>query len=149
VEDYAIIGGMTAVHQFVRIGCHAMVGGMSRVTHDVPPYTIGGGVPYLLGGINRIGLKRRQFSFETRMALFKAYRCLYRSNLSLQSALEQIESQLPQTEEIRHFLNFCRTTQRGLIGMGVQPESAEDKEEKQHQENEYAAQGLACTTAKQ
>ena len=74
VEDFAIIGGMTPVHQFSRIGCHAMVGGMSRVTQDVPPYTVGGGIPYQFGGINRIGLKRRKFPFETRQALARAFR---------------------------------------------------------------------------
>ncbi|NGX61040.1 MAG: Acyl-[acyl-carrier-protein]--UDP-N-acetylglucosamine O-acyltransferase [Chlamydiae bacterium] len=117
VEDYAIIGGMTPVHQFVRIGTHAMVGGMSRVTHDIPPYTVGGGIPYSLGGINRIGLRRRNFPFETRRALTQAYRLLYKSRLSLEEALEQIEKEVDPTSEILHFLSFCRETKRGLIGM--------------------------------
>jgi UDP-N-acetylglucosamine acyltransferase len=117
VEDYAIIGGMTPVHQFTRIGCHAMVGGMSRVTLDVPPYTIGGGIPYSLGGVNRIGLKRRQFDFKARQALARAYRLVYRSRLHLEEALERIENELPALPEVRHFVNFCRETKRGLIGM--------------------------------
>lgn len=121
VEDYAIIGGMTPVHQFARIGCHAMVGGFSRVTHDVPPYTVGGGVPYSLGGINRVGLKRRKFPFETRMALAKAYRLVYRSRLQIDEALERIEKELPLCEEVKHFVAFCKESKRGLIGMqGVQ-----------------------------
>jgi len=118
VEDYAIIGGMTPVHQFVRIGCHAMVGGMSRVTNDVPPYTLGGGIPYLLGGINRIGLKRRGFAFETRRALAKAFRLLYRSSLHLTEALDQIEAEIDSCPEIKHFVEFCRRSKRGLIGVG-------------------------------
>lgn len=117
VEDYAIIGGMTPVHQFTRIGCHSMVGGMSRVTQDVPPYTIGGGIPYALGGINRIGLKRRHFSFETRKALATAYRLVYRSQLPLEEAFARIEDELPPLPEILHFVDFCRNTRRGLIGM--------------------------------
>lgn len=117
VEDYAILGGMTPVHQFVRIGCHAMVGGMSRVTHDVPPYTIGGGIPYSLGGINRIGLQRRNVSFEVRKALFKAYRLIYRSRLLLQEALDAIEQEVEMYPEVRHFVDFCRQTKRGIIGM--------------------------------
>lgn len=117
VEDYAIIGGMTPVHQFARIGCHAMVGGFSRVTHDIPPYTVGGGVPYCLGGINRIGLKRRQFSFEVRRALAQAYRLVYRSFLHLDDALEAIEKQVPLFPEVQHFVDFCRQSKRGLIGM--------------------------------
>jgi UDP-N-acetylglucosamine acyltransferase len=117
VEDNAIIGGMTPVHQFARIGCHAMVGGMSRVTQDVPPYTVGGGVPYRLGGINRVGLKRRQFSFASRMALSQAFRLLYRSHLHLDEAIKRIENEIEQLPEITHLLNFCRTSKRGLIGM--------------------------------
>jgi UDP-N-acetylglucosamine acyltransferase len=117
VEDYAILGGMTPVHQFVRIGCHAMVGGLSRVTQDVPPYTIGGGIPYCLAGINRVGLKRRKFSFEVQKALFAAYRYVYRSGIHLLEALECIEKELPPFEEIKHFVSFCRKSKRGLIGM--------------------------------
>jgi UDP-N-acetylglucosamine acyltransferase len=125
VEDYAIIGGMTPVHQFTRIGCHAMVGGMSRVTQDVPPYTIGGGIPYALGGINRIGLKRRKFPFEARQALAKAYRLVYRSRLHLDEALEMIEKTIPSLPEVHHFVKFCRETKRGLIGMqGIRQASA-------------------------
>ena len=117
VEDNVVIGGMTPVHQFVRIGQHAMVGGMSRVTHDVPPFTIGGGIPYIMGGINRIGLRRRGFSFETRRSLFQAYRLLYRSKLTLHEALQHIENEVPKSKEIEQFLEFCRKTKRGLIGM--------------------------------
>lgn len=117
IEDYATLGGMTPVHQFVRIGCHTMVGGMSRVTHDVPPYTIGGGIPYSLGGVNRIGLKRRNFSFEVRKALFQAYRLIYRSRLLLHEALDAIDTEVEMFPEVRHFVDFCRETKRGLIGM--------------------------------
>lgn len=116
VEDYAIIGGMTPVHQFVRIGRNSMVGGMSRVTHDVPPFTIGGGIPYILGGVNRIGLRRQGFSFETRRALFQAYRLVYRSRLTLQEALNRIEKEIAYSAEVKHFVEFCRTSKRGLIG---------------------------------
>lgn len=117
VEDFAIIGGMTPVHQFVRIGRHAMVGGLSRVTNDVPPYTVGGGIPYCMGGINRIGLKRRNFSFETRQALATAYRLVYREQMRLDHALAQIEEEVPLLPEVVHFIKFCRETKRGLIGM--------------------------------
>ncbi|MCC5832118.1 MAG: acyl-ACP--UDP-N-acetylglucosamine O-acyltransferase [Chlamydiales bacterium] len=117
VEDFAIIGGMTPVHQFARIGCHAMVGGMSRVTNDVPPFTVGGGIPYCMGGINRIGLKRRNFPFETRRALATAYRLVYRSRLHLDEALKRIEEEIDLIPEVNHFIKFCRETKRGLIGM--------------------------------
>ena len=117
IEDFAIIGGMTPIHQFARIGCHAMVGGMSRVTHDVPPFTIGGGIPYCLGGINRIGLKRHLFPFETRRALSKAYRLVYRSRLLLGEALKRIEEEVDLLPEVLQFVKFCRESRRGLIGM--------------------------------
>jgi len=117
VEDYAIIGGMTPIHQFSRVGRHAMVGGMSRVTNDVPPFTIGGGVPYSLGGINRVGLKRRAFPFEVRNALAKAYRLVYRSELHLEEACLEIERSVASYPEVQHFVQFCRSSKRGLIGM--------------------------------
>lgn len=117
VGDCAIIGGHTPVHQFSRIGAHAMVGGMSRVICDVPPYTIGGGVPYKLGGINLVGLKRRDFSFDTRKGLSQAFKLVYRSGLRLDEALKRIENDLPQTIELQHWIDFCRKSTRGLIGL--------------------------------
>ncbi len=117
VGDNAIIGGMTPVHQHVRIGCYAMVGGMARCTHDVPPYTIGGDMPYRMGGINMIGLKRNQFPLETRNLLAKAFRITYREGLPLEAALERIEEEVEQIPEVRNWVEFCRTTKRGLLGM--------------------------------
>lgn len=116
VEDFAIIGGMTPVHQFSRIGRHAMVGGFSRITHDIPPYTIGAGSPYKLGGLNLIGLKRHDFSLEERRSLTKAFRITYRSGLRLPDALSQIEETVEQNEHVKHWIEFCRASRRGLIG---------------------------------
>lgn len=127
VEDHAIIGGMTPVHQFCRIGCYAMVGGLSRVNRDVPPYTIGAGIPYRVGGLNLVGLKRHGFQLETRRELSKAFRLVYRSKLRLDEAVERIEAELPQLPEITHWVNFCRASRRGLIGLqGVTHLSEED-----------------------
>ena len=114
VEDFAIIGGMTPVHQNVRIGAHAMVGGFSRVTHDIPPYTIGAGYEYCLGGLNLIGLKRRNFSLETRTALSKAYKITFRSGLTLEEAFAKIETDVEMLPEIEHWLEFCQKSERGL-----------------------------------
>jgi UDP-N-acetylglucosamine acyltransferase len=135
VEDFAILGGMTPVHQNVRIGAHAMVGGMSRVAHDVPPYTLGGGIPYEMGGINRVGLKRRGFSQEVRRALFTAFQILYRSELSVEEALLEIEATVHPYDEVEHFVKFCRGSKRGLIGSRGSrrssiPSSDEQNEEK-------------------
>ena len=117
VGDHAIIGGMTPVHQFSRIGCYAMVGGFSRVPRDVPPYTIGGGFPYKFGGINIIGLKRHKFSLEVRVALSKAFKITYRSGLHLQDAVDLIEKQIGSYTEVLHWIEFCKTSKRGLIGL--------------------------------
>jgi UDP-N-acetylglucosamine acyltransferase len=82
IEDWAIVGGLTAIHQFVRIGCHAMIGGGSRIPQDVAPYVLLAGNPPRLGGINAIGLERRGFAPECRQALERAYRILFRSPAS-------------------------------------------------------------------
>lgn len=122
VEDNAIISGLTGVHQFVRIGKHAMVGGMSRVTHDIPPYTIGAGTPYKLGGLNLIGLKRHGFPLEVRKSLSKAYRLVYCSKLHLDEALQRIEAEIEPTSEVLHFVKFCRESKRGLICLNLSEE---------------------------
>lgn len=116
VEDFAIIGGMTPVHQFSRIGRYAMVGGFSRVARDVPPYTIGGGGPYKVGGLNLVGLKRHGFPLEERKSLFKAFKLTYRSGLPVAEALERVKRDVEQTEHVKHWIQFCETTKRGLLG---------------------------------
>jgi UDP-N-acetylglucosamine acyltransferase len=91
VEDYAIIGGLSGVHQFTRIGCHSIIGGASAVVQDIPPYiTVSGNraKPY---GLNLIGLKRRGFSEEAIQALKKAYKITFRSSLLLSVAIERIK----------------------------------------------------------
>lgn len=130
VEDFAIIGGMTPIHQFVNIGCYAMVGGISRVTHDVPPYMIGAGIPFKLGGLNIVGLKRHGFSLEVRRELSKAFKFVYRSKLHLDQALEKIEKELQPLTEVKHFIDFCKKSKRGLIGLqGREEEAVEESEE--------------------
>lgn len=117
VGDYAIIGGMTPVHQFSRIGSYAMVGGFSRVPRDIPPYTIGGGFPYKFGGINIIGLKRHKFPLEVRAALSKAFKITYRCGLHLQDAMQQVQKEVEQFQEVKHWIEFCQASKRGLIGL--------------------------------
>jgi UDP-N-acetylglucosamine acyltransferase len=129
VEDAAIIGGLSAVHQFARIGRHAMVGGMSRVTHDVPPYTIGAGSPYRLGGLNLVGLRRHGFSLQSRIALTKAFRILYRCGLPLQEALRKTEEEVERTPEVQFWLDFCRSSKRGLIQDAGKGSKAEMRDE--------------------
>jgi UDP-N-acetylglucosamine acyltransferase len=140
VEDFAIIGGMTPIHQFARIGTHAFVGGMSRVTHDIPPYTIGAGIPFKFGGLNLIGLKRNGFPLTTRLELTRAFKMLYRSNLPFQEALEKMERELTLMPEVIRFIQFCRSSRRGIMGIqGI----AQTDEEADHFEEEEKPQTVA------
>lgn len=140
IEDNAIIGGMTAIHQFSRIGRNAMVGGMSRITHDIPPYTIGAGIPYKFGGLNIIGLKRHGFPLKTRKELSRAYKLVYRSNLRLEEALAKIEEEMELLPEVRHWIQFCRDSKRGLMCLQNNAAMDDDFEKiEKEEEKEYAA----------
>lgn len=114
LEDHVIVGGMTPIHQFVRVGQYAMVGGFSRVTHDIPPYTIGAGYPYQLSGLNLVGLKRHGFSLELRQELSKAFKLTFRSSLPHIKAVEELENLEKKSKELEHWIQFCKTTKRGL-----------------------------------
>ena len=117
VGDFAIIGGMTPLHQFVRVGSYAMVGGMSRVTHDIPPFTIGGNVPFHIAGLNMVGLKRHNFDLSLRQQLTKAFKLTYRSGYTLSEAIAKIEQEVESSPSIRHWVDFCKKTKRGLIDL--------------------------------
>lgn len=116
VEDYAIISGLTGVHQFCRIGAHCIVGGASGVNKDVPPYTTAAGNHAKLFGLNLIGLKRRGFSEETIKALKRAYRIIFRSQLLLHVAIEKVEAEMAMADfpEVRHFVQFIKESTRGV-----------------------------------
>jgi UDP-N-acetylglucosamine acyltransferase len=134
VEDFAIIGGMTPIHQFSRIGRYAMVGGFSRVSCDIPPYTIGGGIPYKFGGINLIGLKRHHFPLTVRKELSKVFKLTYRSGLRLEDAIKRIEAEAPMIPEVQHWLDFCRTSKRGLLGLQGITQEKEDASDEEFEE---------------
>lgn len=114
VEDFAIIGGLSGIHQFTRIGCHSIIGGASAVVYDIPPYvTVSGNraKPY---GLNLVGLKRRGFKKETIAALKRAYKIIYRSSLLLSVALERVKVEVDDLPEVRHFVEFIENTKRGI-----------------------------------
>lgn len=117
VEDYAIVGGMTAVHQFCTVGRHAMVGGCSRVTKDVPPFMLCGSSDgeVRVAGPNVVGLTRRGFSKESIAALREAVKTLYHEGLNRTQALDRIEKSGMLTEEVRYLVDFCRNSQRGVF----------------------------------
>ncbi len=128
IEDHAIIGGMTPIHQFSRIGAYAMVGGLSRIPHDVPPYTIGAGIPFKFGGLNLVGLRRHGFGLEVRRELSRAFRLLYRSKLRVPEAIARMEAELEKFPEVTHFIDFCRHSKRGLGGLDVATEELLEEE---------------------
>jgi UDP-N-acetylglucosamine acyltransferase len=114
IEDYAIIGGLVAIHQFTRIGAYAMVGGFSGVNQDIPPYMISSGTPAKLFGLNTIGLKRQGFSDQTINELKKAYKILFREKRTLKDAIKKIQEELPYTDEIKYLIEFIQKNKRGI-----------------------------------
>lgn len=115
VDDFAIIGGMTAVHQFCIIGAHVMVGGCSGVAQDVPPFLIAQGNHATPFGINRVGLKRRGFDKESRQAIDKAYKLLYRSGKTLEEVLPEITAIADEFPAVKPFSDFFARSTRGII----------------------------------
>ncbi|MFV0415254.1 MAG: acyl-ACP--UDP-N-acetylglucosamine O-acyltransferase [Chthoniobacterales bacterium] len=115
VEDYAIIGGLSGVHQFCRIGRHAIIGGCTKIVQDVPPYMIADGQPAEIRGTNKIGLERHGFTPEQLKEIREAYRLIWRSNMNVKQACDAIREQLQQTEEVKIFLEFVESSQRGII----------------------------------
>ncbi len=126
VGDYAILGGVCAVHQFTRIGPYAMVGGGSMVGQDLPPFCIGTGFPLRVVGLNLVGLKRHQFSLELRKQLIKAYRITYQSGVSWETAKEQIQSEFELNESLLTWIEFCDKTVRGLSPIRKKNEISEE-----------------------
>lgn len=115
VDDRAIISGLTPIHQFVRIGTLAFVGGGSRVNQDVPPYTKAVGNPVHLYGLNSVGLQRAGFSAEAKLALKRAYRLLFNSDLTVSQGIARARAELPAAPEVETFLHFIEASQRGVL----------------------------------
>ncbi len=114
IEDKAIVGGLTPVHQFVRIGTLSIVGGGSRTTKDVPPYLMAAGSPIRLFGLNSVGLSRRNVSQSVRLQLKKAYKILFRSKLNTTQALERLESENNLYDEVQYLISFIKESERGI-----------------------------------
>lgn len=115
IEDYAVIGGLAAVHQFCRIGAHAFVSGVTGVVLDIPPYMLAAGSRAKLYGLNTVGLKRQNFHEETIRALKTTYRIIFRSGLTLEKAIYKVkESGLTHIPEVEHLVQFLQQTKRGI-----------------------------------
>jgi UDP-N-acetylglucosamine acyltransferase len=114
VEDQVIFGGFSMIHQFCRVGAHAMTGISTVTFKDIPPYLLVAGNTAVPHGLNVRGLKRRNFSEQTIEALRQAYKLVYKSGLRLSEATEQL-AQMAASPEVRHFLDFIRQSERGIV----------------------------------
>jgi UDP-N-acetylglucosamine acyltransferase len=114
VEDQVIFGGFTMIHQFCRVGAHAMTGISTVTFKDIPPYLLVAGNTAVPHGLNVRGLKRRNFSEQTIEALRQAYKLVYKSGLRLSEATEQL-AQMDANPEVRHFLDFIKHSERGIV----------------------------------
>lgn len=114
IQDRATLSGLVGCHQFVTIGAMAFVGGNSKVTQDVPPYTKAVGNPATLYGLNAVGLQRAGFAPETLAGLKRAYRLLFNSDLTQAQALERLRAEFPHIVEVTRFLDFVAHAQRGV-----------------------------------
>lgn len=117
LEDYVILGGASAIHQFTTVGAHVIVQAGSMIGRDIPPFTVaagrGGGAG--LYGLNVIGLRRRGFTSEQRLALKRAYRIAFRESLKAPEAIAKLESELGDSKEAQQIARFMKASKRGVL----------------------------------
>lgn len=115
VGDHAVMGGLTAVHQFCRVGRFAITGGCSKIVQDVPPFMIADGNPAKMRGINLIGMERNGFDPESVKAIKEAFRLIYRSKMNTGQALTALRERITPRPEIAQIIEFIETSERGII----------------------------------
>ncbi len=115
VGDWVIFGGLSAVHQFTKIGAHCFIGNNAAVTRDVPPYVMAIGQPAVPHSVNSEGLKRRGFTPSQILNIRRGYRTLYRSGLKLNEALERLDAAAREQPEIAPFVSFIRRSSRSIV----------------------------------
>jgi UDP-N-acetylglucosamine acyltransferase len=115
VGDHAVMGGLTAVHQFCRIGRFAITGGCSKIVQDVPPFLIADGNPAEIRGVNLVGLERACYAPGSVKAIKEAFRLIYRSKLNTRQAIEAVRNQIEPREEVTHLIEFIEKSERGII----------------------------------
>ena len=115
IEDKAIVSGLCAVHQFVRIGRHSFIGGCSRVAKDIPPFLKAVGNPVRLYGLNTVGLQRSGMDEATILELKRAYRLFFRSDLNVTQAIERAQTELEPLPEVQELIRFVEASERGVV----------------------------------
>ncbi len=116
VEDKAIIGGLSAVHQFVRIGKLSITGGCSKVVQDIPPFMMVDGHPAKAFGVNAVGLDRAEFSPEEKSNIKKAFKIVFRSGLILKNIIKMIKQEIPSSPSMQTLIEFLEKSERGICG---------------------------------
>lgn len=114
IRDFAVLGGVVAVHQFTKIGEMAMVAGGSMVAQDVPPYCMVHGNRAVINGLNVVGLRRSGWPSERINDVKNMYKFLYSSSLTMADAIEKIEAEIPESEQRRTFVDFLKSSDRGV-----------------------------------
>jgi UDP-N-acetylglucosamine acyltransferase len=115
IEDKAILSGLSAVHQFARIGRHAFIGGMARVSKDIPPFLKAVGNPVKLYGLNTVGLQRSGMDEDTIRELKRAYRLFFRSDLNVSQAIDRAQTELELFPEVKELIRFVEASERGVV----------------------------------
>ncbi len=126
IDDFAILGGLSAVHQFVHIGAHVMISGGSLVRKDVPPFTKSAHEPLAYIGINSVGLRRRGFTIEEITGIQEIYRILFQKGFSVNKALTAIEAEIPENDIRNQIISFIKTSSRGIMKGYTGSETAEE-----------------------
>ena len=115
INDWVTVGGMTPIHQFTKIGCHAFIGGGYRIVQDIPPYILAMGEPLKYAGINSVGLRRRNFPPEVRDIIKKVYKIIFKSKTNLSESIKLIKEKYHGNKEVNIILDFIQNSNRGLI----------------------------------
>jgi UDP-N-acetylglucosamine acyltransferase len=115
IEDKAVIGGMVAIHQFVRVGMLSIIGGCSKVVQDIPPFSTCDGHPARVYGLNLVGLRRKGVSRQAIRQIDQAFRIIFNSGLTLKHAVLKVEKEVASTEEIEYLLSFVKDSKRGVV----------------------------------
>jgi UDP-N-acetylglucosamine acyltransferase len=115
IDDWAIIGGASALHQFVKVGAHVMVSGGSLVRKDVPPFTKAAREPLAYAGINSVGLRRRGFTTVKIGEIQEIYRYVFLKGLNNTKALELVENSVAPSDERSYIMNFIKSSERGIM----------------------------------
>jgi UDP-N-acetylglucosamine acyltransferase len=114
IEDKAVVGGLVAIHQFVRVGMLSIIGGCSKVVQDIPPYSTCDGHPALVYGLNLVGLRRNGIAKDSIAQLNRAFKILFNEGLTVKHALEKIVKEIQSNHEVSYLLNFIKNSQRGI-----------------------------------